>query len=1350
MPFPAFDPAEVAQTLRETEQRYRAVFERAPAPMFVVDGDTLDIIGVNDAAVSRYGYSRDEFLSRSLRDLWPPYERGTLFRVQGSLKAGHEVRGVFRHWTRSEEPFDVELLTRTLPLGDARLRVVLAFDASEHTRSADVSSYLDRASGLFAATLDFRAICRNLAAVAIARLGDWCAVHRVRSEGTLELAGFSHANPLDELVVGSTVRARNPLAADHPARTVRESGRSLVLAPGDHTGTVMRAPRDGDLVATGDVDRRLAVHAAMYLPISARGRVLAVLECVAATDDQAHAANNLALGEELASRAGLALDGALMYEEARSRPAAQGVDPAALLGAGNAELILEQITDGFIALDTDWRVTFANRMAERILNRPTEEMIGQSFWEAFPDVAGTEFDREYRRAATLQEPAEFEAYYVNTDAWYSVRVHPSRLGLAIFFRDTTEAHRAEEDRRDSNRILYDYADQSSDLIHLVAPDGRIVYANPAWRRTLGYEEGDTPPANLRDIVAPEFRHIAAESLARRLKGDSSHVSEVDVLTKDGRRVRVQGRGTTRFAQGRPIAILGIFRDVTAQRESAAALEAARMATLIANRTKTEFLDRMNHELRTPLTGIIGFARLLERNRSGGLSAVEKDFAARIARLGGELLGVIEDVLAYAEIEGRRLELKMSPVALDRVVAGVVEEFGARAQQTQVSIVTEIPSGLKPIATDEIRIRQILRHLVDNAIKFSDGDTVTVSVVADEVTGTPHRLEVTDRGIGIPEGQVSAMLEPFEQAAQHSARKFGGVGLGLTIARSLARLMGFELVLRSRAGEGTRAVLILDRPDATEDPVRQGRTSGEHESPERESVELATLLHAIVHASPLAVIVYDTAHVVRLWNDAAVRIFGWSAEETIGQRTPSVPDVELPRYRELFRRALETGGVTDVPMRRVRKDGSVLDARTSVAPLRDAEGGLLGFVTLVADVTDQVRRDAQLRQAQKMEVVGQLAGGIAHDFNNLLTVIGASASFLLEGLDRADPRRRDVEEIQRAGTRAAGLTRQLLTYARKQLPELRVVDMRGVVDEARGMLKRLIGSNVEMAVLRAPIACQVLADPAQLEQIVMNLVLNARDAMPRGGALVVETTRTTIPASPSASAPRDVRGNFIAAGDYVTLIVSDTGQGMERTTLQHIFEPFYTTKAPGTGTGLGLATVDTIVSDAGGFIEVETTPGAGTIFRVHLPVVAAHDETAVAPSPTRTMGGHEVVLLVEDEEVVRSVATRILRSHGYSVLTARHGKDAMDLAARHDGPIDLLLTDVVMPEVDGYLLAARLRAQRPAMRVLFMTGYSEPLPGASPSVRDEGGAVVQKPFTADDLAAAVRNALDTAPRAARSP
>ena len=1347
MPFRAFDLAEVAATLRESEQRYKALFERAPAPIIVIDANTLDILGVNDAAISRYGYTREEFLTHSLRDLWPPFERGSLFHAEAALKAGHDLRAVFRHWSKERDLFDVELSTRALSFGDNRLRVVFAFDVTEHTRSIDITSFLDRASGLFAASLNTAAICRNLASVAAARLGDWCAVHRIHPEASIELAGFAHANPLDELLLESAVRARQPLAPDHPVKEVIDSGRSRVLAAGDHSFEVMRGARD-TTAATGDADRRLTVRAAMYVPIHARGRVLAVLECVAATDHLAGEANNVALGEELASRAALALDAAMRYEAlARATPISAAplaarrsppTDTGEFGAAGtSAEAILESITDGFIAVDADWHVTYVNRMAERMLQQSRDQIVGRSFWETFPDVRGSRFEMEYRRTAATREVVEFEEYHAARDAWYRVGVHPAPRGLGIFFRETTSTHRVEDERRDANRVLYEYAERATDLIHLVAPDGRVVYANRAWRDTLGYGEGEVESVRLQDIVAPEFRQVALDSMARRLAGDSAHVVELDVLAKDGRRVRVQGTGTCRFVQGQPMAVLGIFRDVTAQRESEAALEAARLAKVIANRTKTEFLDRMNHELRTPLTGIIGFARLLQRNRSGAMSATEVDFASRIARQGRELLAVIEDVLSYAEIEGRRLELEEASVDLRALISEVATEFAQRAADAGSSVVVEMPADDVRLNTDASRLRQILKHLVDNAVKFSSGKSVSITLSTD-AEGRPRRIEVCDRGIGIPAGQEADVLEPFRQGDQDNARLFGGVGLGLSIARALARLLGFELSLRSRPGEGTRAVLSFE--SASEQLPR--RTSGEHEPPERESAELAALLQGVVRASPLAVIAFDTQYQILLWNDAAERIFGWSAAEAIGMRMPTVPESELESFRELMRRVVETGGVTEEPVKRHRKDGTFLDAHASVAPLRDAEGRLMGFMCLVADVTEQNRREAQLRQAQKMEVIGKLAGGIAHDFNNLLTVIGANATFLMQDLESADPRRRDAEAIRAAGTRAAALTRQLLLFARKQAPERRVVDLRDTVADTQRMFERLIGSNIELANLRALDECRVLADPGQLEQLVMNLVLNARDAMENGGALVIETQRRLV-APTGERAEIDVRGHDITPGEYAVLIVSDTGHGMEPTTVQRIFEPFYTTKASGSGTGLGLATVDAIVADAGGFVQVESAAGAGTTFRVFLPIAPADAVDDHVRSQAVTSGGSETVLLVEDEEAVRTIATRILSSQGYSVLSARHGKDALELAANHDGPIDLLLTDLVMPEMDGYTLAARLRELRPQMRIVFISGYTEPSARAAGSHAAPDGLIVHKPFSSDDLAAITRRALDTA-------
>ena len=399
---------------------------------------------------------------------------------------------------------------------------------------------------------------------------------------------------------------------------------------------------------------------------------------------------------------------------------------------------------------------------------------------------------------------------------------------------------------------------------------------------------------------------------------------------------------------------------------------------------------------------------------------------------------------------------------------------------------------------------------------------------------------------------------------------------------------------------------------------------------------------------------------------------------------------------------------------------------------------LGIVVLSIDVTEGLGLEAQLRHAQKMEAIGRLAGSVAHDFNNLLSVILSLSEMLLEDLKPMDPIRADIDGIKRAGERAADLTRQLLAFSRQQLLSPKILDLNAVVQDAERMLRRLLGEDIDLVTRYQRGIYRVKADAGQIDQVVMNLAINARDAMPNGGKLTIETADVTLDESYAA----DHFG--VTPGPYVMLALSDTGIGMDRETQLRIFEPFFSTKAPGKGTGLGLSTVFGIVQQSGGHVWVYSEPGNGTTFRVYLP--RATDLTPPPPAPAlpESLGGNETILLVEDQEEVRQVALQILRRHGYHVIEARNAGEALLTCERHPRTIQLLLTDVVMPQMNGRELAERLRTLRPEMRVVFMSGYTENAV-VTHGILDSGVTYLQKPIVPEALARCVRSVLDAPPR-----
>jgi len=523
--------------------------------------------------------------------------------------------------------------------------------------------------------------------------------------------------------------------------------------------------------------------------------------------------------------------------------------------------------------------------------------------------------------------------------------------------------------------------------------------------------------------------------------------------------------------------------------------------------------------------------------------------------------------------------------------------------------------------------------------------------------------------------------------------------------------------------------------AIERELREAKSRRERRRAEEALRESEKRLQAILDNSPALIFLKNTEGRYLYVNPQFAKLTPLTREQILGKTDD---EIFLPAQAAAFRtndlKVLQAGVALEFEEVADQQDGP----HTSIVskfPLRNAEGKVYAICGIATDITERKSLEAQLRQSQKMEAIGQLAGGIAHDFNNLLTVINGYSELMLLSLPVEHPHCATFEQIRQAGEKASRLNRQLMAFSRQQVLQPKVLDLNAVVANIDTMLQRVIGEDIDLLTILSPGLASVKADPGQIEQVLMNLLVNARDAMPAGGRLTIETADVVL--------DTDYARTHVAVnpGRYVMLAVSDNGCGMDAETQARIFEPFFTTKELGKGTGLGLSTVYGIVKQSGGNIGVYSEPGRGTTFRIYLPRIEEAAE-AVEPGKAREQlpRGSETILLVEDEAGVRTLAKTILQTHGYTVLDAAQGKDAFLLSGQHEGLIHLMVTDMVMPEMSGREVADRLKPLRPNMKVLFMSGFTDKAMVHHGEL-DRGMAFLQKPFTPQTLARKVREVLD---------
>ncbi|MBI1897023.1 MAG: PAS domain S-box protein [Acidobacteria bacterium] len=557
---------------------------------------------------------------------------------------------------------------------------------------------------------------------------------------------------------------------------------------------------------------------------------------------------------------------------------------------------------------------------------------------------------------------------------------------------------------------------------------------------------------------------------------------------------------------------------------------------------------------------------------------------------------------------------------------------------------------------------------------------------------------------------------------------------------------FECRIRRRDGAWRVLEVIGRRFTSGAASVLNARDVTERRHAEEQVRQANETLRAVIETSPLAIYTLDLQGNVKSWNAAAEHIFGYTAGEVIDQPLPTVFPEDQRAFRTKLEEAVAGQPLVGMEATRRRKDGSVVEVSVWSAQLRDGAGMVTGVVVVVADNTERKRLEEQFRQVQKMEAVGRLAGGVAHDFNNLLTVIAGYCQMLLDRLDPSDPLHEDMEQVLKAADRATALTKQLLAFSRKQVVQPKVVDLGALVHDMNHMLKRLVGEDIDLQVLVHEPVGKVKVDPGQIEQVIVNLVVNARDAMALGGRVTIELENAEI--------DREFLSRHLGleSGPYLMLAVSDTGIGIPPEIRAHLFEPFFTTKEKGRGTGLGLSTSYGVVKQSKGEIVVYSEVGRGTTFKVFLPRVEEPLDAEVIGAPERDRWrGSETVLVVEDEDGVRKVMQEMLNQQGYTVLAAAGGPEALEMVEGYVGPLDLLITDVIMPRMSGRELADRVRGLRSNVKVLFVSGYTDTVISQH-GILDPGVAFLQKPFTPEQLSGKVRELLESrtgTPQASRS-
>ncbi|MGB8179154.1 MAG: PAS domain S-box protein [Acidimicrobiales bacterium] len=829
----------------------------------------------------------------------------------------------------------------------------------------------------------------------------------------------------------------------------------------------------------------------------------------------------------------------------------------------------------------------------------------------------------------------------------------------------------------------------------------------------------------------------------------TYISDAIVTKEIGNPEAVTVTAYIKGSNGQPVGILGVNYGLEAIKTFAGNVGRAQGITLIlTDRTGTSLTsggagglhsianDPRVHAALEGHTGTVEYTPVLSDGRRG---PAEMSSYAPIAGTGWAVVASVRESVAYASLN--RLRATVLAIAGAIVVILLLVGFMiARSVRRRRDVELEFQRRDREMG-------QVLESIDEAFVSISAGGEITAwnghaqtlyGWTASEVLGK----NLAEMVIG-PD-----FRETFKNdLAQHRAGLTStvvGKRVEITAIHRDGREIPVELCVWAKVDDDGFSAFMHDitaRLAAQAELASARELAGQFDVALASGRVSASLLASIVDSSVDAIIGKTLDGTITTWNRGAERMFGYGATEVIGQNISLLyPPVLLHELAHNLSRTKDGVLVEEHYTQRMCKDGTLLDVAITIAPIRDAAGSITGASGIAHDITDRLTLERErrgledrLNQSERLESIGRLAGGIAHDFNNLLAVILNYATFVSEELDDTEAARADIGHIQAAAQRASALTKQLLAFARKEVMQPKVLDVNEVVTGVEEILRRTIGEHVAMEVALAPDLWPVEADPGRLGQVLMNLVINARDAMPRGGTLTITTRNVEL--EDETSPPESV----LKPGRYVSLRIDDTGNGMDPDVLEHVFEPFFTTKAQGDGTGLGLPMVFGIVRQAGGDIRLSSEVGVGTVCEVFLPVterLTTRDMEVVERPPKNH--GCETILVVEDEDALREVARRILTRSGYEVLASASGPEAIAMVKKFDGTIDLLLSDVIMPIMAGSEVALRVRALVPGLPVLFMSGYAQPVLGSTLS---DGQALLAKPFSEQELLVEIRKLLD---------